>query len=283
MNSRPPIIIFGMHRSGTSMVTRLLEELGLFVGWRKDPNNEAMLFLQLNDWMLRLCGGAWDQPLPIRHLHRDEHVRALVLDYLRSRMAGARSAGFLGPTWRPWLRSLFELDRPWGWKDPRNTFTLPIWRDLFPNAKAIHVYRHGVAVASSLRARRGTSADSIGKNSRLWSAPLQLFRQPVFVDSMRCGTLEGGLSLWEEYMAEARTMVAACGADAVEVKYEDFLTNPEVALCELAAFCGLDTAPDEVARVAQRVRRERADAFRQDPESAAMAGKAGSRLAVFGY
>ncbi|MCS5697200.1 sulfotransferase [Desulfofundulus thermocisternus] len=32
---RPPIIIIGMHRSGTNMLTRMLEELGLFVGERK--------------------------------------------------------------------------------------------------------------------------------------------------------------------------------------------------------------------------------------------------------
>jgi hypothetical protein len=40
-----PVIILGMHRSGTTMVTKLLEEVGLFVGDRLDENHEAVLFL----------------------------------------------------------------------------------------------------------------------------------------------------------------------------------------------------------------------------------------------
>ena len=41
---RPPIVIIGMHRSGTSIVTRMLEQLGLFVGKKKDMNHEALFF-----------------------------------------------------------------------------------------------------------------------------------------------------------------------------------------------------------------------------------------------
>lgn len=40
----PPIIIVGMHRSGTTMITKMLENLGLFVGDQKEINNEALFF-----------------------------------------------------------------------------------------------------------------------------------------------------------------------------------------------------------------------------------------------
>jgi len=50
-------------------------------------------------------------------------------------------------------KSLKELDFPWGWKDPRNTFTIDIWIEVFPNAKLIHIYRNPIDVAESLRKR----------------------------------------------------------------------------------------------------------------------------------
>jgi len=43
-SGRPPIVIIGMHRSGTSIVTRMLGQLGLFVGKKKDMNHEALFF-----------------------------------------------------------------------------------------------------------------------------------------------------------------------------------------------------------------------------------------------
>ena len=59
-------------------------------------------------------------------------------------------AGFLG--WKRYLayRSLERFDQPWGWKDPRNVFTLPLWLRVFPEAKIIYIVRNGVDVAASL-------------------------------------------------------------------------------------------------------------------------------------
>ena len=49
MQKNAPIILLGMHRSGTSMIAGMLEELGLFMGNHKDRNNEAFLFMKLNE------------------------------------------------------------------------------------------------------------------------------------------------------------------------------------------------------------------------------------------
>ncbi len=40
--ARPPILIVGMHRSGTSLLTGLLRRLGLITGW--SLNNEESVF-----------------------------------------------------------------------------------------------------------------------------------------------------------------------------------------------------------------------------------------------
>ena len=59
---QPPVIILGMHRSGTSMLSRILEKLDIFMGWRKEENNEALFFLKFNDWILKQANATWDNP-----------------------------------------------------------------------------------------------------------------------------------------------------------------------------------------------------------------------------
>ena len=122
----PPIVIIGMHRSGTSMVTRMLESLGLFVGARKDSNCEARFFQRINRWLLDQTGSSWDNPQPIHYLVNNREVRAKTSDYIgRFLLKSPRAISFLG--WRKYVRhpDVRKLDVPWGWKDPRNTFTLP--------------------------------------------------------------------------------------------------------------------------------------------------------------
>ena len=53
-SNRPPVIILGMHRSGTSMITGFLQKLGLFVGEELDDNNESLFFFKLNHWMFKV-------------------------------------------------------------------------------------------------------------------------------------------------------------------------------------------------------------------------------------
>lgn len=39
-SGQPPLIILGMHRSGKSILARLLEKLGLFAGYCRESNNK---------------------------------------------------------------------------------------------------------------------------------------------------------------------------------------------------------------------------------------------------
>ena len=52
-----PVIIIGMHRSGTTMITDMLRRLGLFVGNDLEENSESMFFINHNDWLLNQSGG----------------------------------------------------------------------------------------------------------------------------------------------------------------------------------------------------------------------------------
>lgn len=285
--SYSPIIVIGMHRSGTSMITRLLEELGLFVGVRKDANHEAVFFNKINEWLISQSDAAWDHPEPFHYLVANEEIRGLATDYIsRYLIRSPRTVMFLG--WEKFQRygTPLNLDIPWGWKSPLNTYTLPLWLDLFPNAKVLHIFRHGVDVAQSLRSR-GRWEMQRTRLQRLyyrlkfihWFWP----KPGTFIDSVRCDSLEGGLSLWEEYLSEARRHVLLLNGRATELKYEDFLSEPEQTLGELARFCNLSVNQEAIELVARRVKKERAYAYRGNSELRAFATQVSQRLAAQDY
>ncbi|MEZ5023867.1 MAG: sulfotransferase [Chitinophagales bacterium] len=55
------------------------------------------------------------------------------------------------------FKDIRDLDIPWGWKEPRNSFTLEFYKELFPDAKIIHIYRNPIDSANSYlkRDRKG--------------------------------------------------------------------------------------------------------------------------------
>ena len=120
---------------------------------------------------------------------------------------------------------------PWGWKDPRNTFTLPLWLEVFPSARVLNVYRNGVDVAESLVVRERRRV------ARIHNA----------VRSCRCLSHERAFELWTEYVTTSLRLTAALAPDRVhQVRYESFLEAPESGLRDLAAFLGLDLSDAEL-------------------------------------
>src|SRR5450830_930719 len=82
-----PVIILGMHRSGTTMVSELLEKLGLFVGEKKEVNNEALFFILMNTWLMREANATWDNPHNFRFINNffRKNTRRVLEMHLKSR------------------------------------------------------------------------------------------------------------------------------------------------------------------------------------------------------
>jgi len=284
VSGRPPVILIGMHRSGTSLMTRVLARMGLFVGAERDPNEEALFFLRINRWLVRQAGGAWDRPAPVLDLLAHRDVRRLAHEHVERLMRSPKAASYLGLHQYLRHRGIRRIDAPWGWKDPRNTFTLPLWLDLFPDARVIHVCRHGVDVARSLLVRHQKVVDH-AKRMRGRARPFDWvrFEQGPFADTVRCSTLEGGFDLWDEYVRQASDSVRALGDQAMEVRFEEFVADPRPWLVRMSDFCGLDARNGMIDEARAIVRQGRSFGYRRDPVLQAFAQRMGPRLSVVGY
>ncbi len=265
-----PVIIAGMHRSGTTLLARLLDRLGLFLGHRVEEHHESVFFLHLNEVILRQARASWDRPDPIHDFLRNPEIVRMTLRCLEGDLLSWRIHRYLG--WRNLIRyrSLARFDRPWGWKDPRNVLTLPLWVGLFPRAKIIWIVRHGVDVARSLVAREQ-------RYFRWQQARFhQKFHRPDrrthlervgFRGSARCLTLEGAFALWESYLAYAERVLGRIPNERVVVRYEDFVREPIPHLRVLADFCQLpEIHLRAIEDVAREVDAQRAYAFASDPK-----------------
>jgi len=161
-----PICITGMHRSGTSMVANLLHLCGVYLGNEDDlmpasADNqkgywENREFSRLNDEILAALGGTWDIPPNATPGWVEENR----LNALRAKAEV--------------LLEEFRDREPWGWKDPRNSLTLPFWDDLIKirfllgltsNLKLVLCLRNPLEVFRSLRDREYTPSS---EGYKLW-------------------------------------------------------------------------------------------------------------------
>ncbi len=187
------------------MLTRLLHGCGLYLGPKDalmppqadNPDGfwEHLGFVALNDELLDALGGAWDLPPSASENLSDER-----LDTFRMK-AGLLIEGF-------------HSAHVWGWKDPRNSLTLPFWEDLLPGLKTVVIVRNPLEVAYSMRKRNGTS-------------------------------YAFGLRLWEIY--NRRLIEKASKHERLITHYDLFFENAGEELKRIANFIGL---PDQKLRAA---------------------------------
>jgi hypothetical protein len=274
-----PVLIIGMHRSGTRLLDRILAGLGVFLGADRQADGESVTFMLINESIFHQCGTFWTEPMPVHFVLSDaellERATALARDAL-----GARFGNYAGSAWPPGAG--LDGATPFGWKDPRNTFTLPVWRRIFPRARVIHVLRHGVDVAASL-SRRHAAALRAATGESIPPALTVIRDHGLGVLSSRRGwNLAESFAMWEQYVEKARRETAEMGGRSLEVRFEDLLGRPEALLAALARFCGV-AVPENPQAILEAVDAGRAFAYRRDPELVAFAGTVREILGRHGY
>jgi len=194
-----------MHRSGTTLVSKMLDASGVFQGELKDHNNEAFHFLSINQQVLESAGYNWLNPgVPDKEHWYKINQQEIISEHFRVQTQNR-------------LKQRFTVNKLWGWKDPRNTFTLDMWLSLFPEARVIHVIRDGIDVAQSLKNRNDVKGE-------------------VFDE--RLNSLDFNFKLWEQYVNQASSYKAKA-AHFLEVKYEDVLKEDEKTIKSIEALVGV--------------------------------------------
>ena len=147
-NIQSPVLIVGMHRSGTSMVAKAFNEAGIFMGAMRDHNGEVLYGIDLNERILEKSGGSWHNP-------PSPEALALTIPSFEKNLEPVHLYGahLKHPSGRA-LRLKSIYSGPWGVKDPRLCFTLPWWLEKFPKAKVIWVLRDEDEIVSSLMRRQ---------------------------------------------------------------------------------------------------------------------------------
>ena len=180
------VMVVGMHRSGTSAVTRVVNLLGVPLGRADDiysaednPSGhwESRTLCALNDAILQVFGG-FDMSMP-----------PMPRSWLRSRRAEQ-----LRSVMRATFDDVYQGER-WLWKDPRICLTLPLWRQVLSDFCIVFVVRDAEAVMRSLHRREGGG-------------------YPLFY----C------YALWDDY--NRRAVAGSFGLPVVTVDFDSMLEDP---------------------------------------------------------
>ncbi len=259
---KPPVIIIGMHRSGTSMLTNLLNQLGLFIGDKLLPFDlyEASFFVTLNEWLLTQANASWDNTYNYQFI--DEIFMKQARDIVINEFKGKKRKDFLG---KHKFNDIRKLDIPWAWKDPRSTITIDLWKSIFPEAKLLHIYRNPVDVAASLSKREKDIRES--KKITYLVKVLRFMNYKATQNlSLRVMHVEEGIKLWEEYVSQAFSLDEKYGDDIYHLRYEDFLGEPMRYLPEVTEFAGISPTKEKMEEMVKDVNPDRKFAFIKKPE-----------------
>jgi len=203
------ICILGMHRSGTSTVTRAINLLGAYLGEDADlmpplPENpegfwERMDIWSLQDRILSVMERDWTTTTPLPENWHTADKMQPYKDELVELVIGTFGGKSL-----------------WAWKDPRTCLLLPLWKDVLAELgfeqKVVFVIRNPLDVARSLEKRNGF--------------PLHI-----------------GLSMWFNYTLAALKGVE--GLETVFVSYDCFLANWKTELKKCSEALGIDWPADD--------------------------------------
>ena len=275
-----PFVIVGMHRSGTSLVSRILDRSGVFMGLDLQEDHESKFFIKLNKWIYENAGADWARPMALQELMDYEPAKKKVEEYVKSRVSSKSSKKYSGKRLK---KGLFDLDSKWGWKDPRNGPTLPIWKEIWPEMKIIHVTRHGVDVAASLQARSSKNWEQDESRFSKW---VKMYRWKDSKSPIRRGqraaTLSHALEFWSEQMEVENKNLEECEF-VLEVRYEDLLTKPKSAIKQIWNFIDIERDDSLLEDISQSIDGGRAYAYKKDEEMMAFALENSEILEIFGY
>ena len=243
LNRVSPVIVTGCHRSGTSVLTRILNGSGVLMGSRQSVNNEDLYFQFWNDYLFEVNNLTWYKPGEIKNLGVFQ--------------LNAHSSRRMHRLEYPSLTRRLSLLKMWGWKDPRNTFTLPLWLKIFPGAKVLLIRRNGMDVAMSLHSRNRSIEDPGNGIEEL-------------------NSIKNCFNIWISYEIQLRKMESQFKDQILAFKYEDFISQNSDLLENIQSFLGRKLSKKHLGRLKENKRKVY-------PEDLLSVAKESDLMKEFGY
>jgi len=147
-----PVIITGMHRSGTSLTASLIQKIGVKLGEQLleadvfNPTGyfEDVDFLEFQRTVLKAMSpsGDFSSHTDWGWTERETLDRSLLPTYIEKAQA--------------LIQAKQQRSQIWGWKDPRTSLLLDFWHQLLPDARYFFVYRVPWDVVESILRQKGS-------------------------------------------------------------------------------------------------------------------------------
>lgn len=201
------IIICGIYRSGTSLITKLTREWGAYTGKAEDLFQDEFGYLEhlalqkLND---ELLGKNSRVPTPVNILTekaKDPALQQRAAQILAEMDAEADSAKSIA----------------WTWKDPRLPLAIPFWADLWKDALYIIPVRHPVETILSAAKMEGLEPEQV--------------------------PLSAGFAFWQFCMLNVLNFTQS-NPKKIFIAYDQLVQNPQYECKRLCNFldehCGMD-------------------------------------------
>ena len=243
-----------MHRGGTSLLAKILQQAGVFIGNDLDENNESQFFCNLNEWAFFQAGASWDNPYNMNFLTKN--IKTEISANFTKRLSNRTVKKYHND-----FKKLSNSNKLWAWKDPRNTFTAEIWQKVFPEAKVIHIHRNPIDVAESLKQRENQFQkvkDSQTKTGiKKWINEYKLVKTRIYSQSLRVNTIEEGVKLWKEYTVKAYSVKNNC----LHISYENLIENSENQIIEILNFLNLKINNKNIDSIIEGINKTRKTAF----------------------
>jgi hypothetical protein len=133
----PPVLVTGMHNSGTTILTEIIHKGGIFMENSMDHYESYFFSEFINDSIIMGGEGRWAE-LPVM---TTEEVLSFQNDV----------GIFIKENWIvSYLMNGYDGKSKWGFKDPRLCILLPLYLRIFPDTKVVYIDRRTEDVAASL-------------------------------------------------------------------------------------------------------------------------------------
>lgn len=229
ISSSTPIIVLGMHRSGTTMLVKVLQRAGVFMGSRLSGNLEPRIFQDANRQIFDYFGASWLDgyllPEPVDFQKSFSGLAAAIANRLSEDLPIA------------FFDAAPASCRLWGFKDPRTSVTAGLFLRLFPMARVIFIHRDPLDVALSIVTRER-------KRMRKFPGMETFEYSPVEFQSLMFKAIKA----WETYNERVLKVLPLVQCHTV-LRYESVVAAPIDSLIPTLASIGISISGEAIANV----------------------------------